>query len=65
LIAYNKRKKTIVKKNQRKKRIDLDNTVICTIEETVIDTKRQNLTKLLSARIAITHALWIKLNQKL
>jgi hypothetical protein len=56
LIGYNKRRKTIVKQTQRKRRIDLDNTIICTTKEKVLDTKRAKLIELLSIGLAITHA---------
>jgi hypothetical protein len=33
MIAYKKRKKTIVKQTQKKKKIDLDTTILCTTKE--------------------------------
>jgi len=47
LIAYNKIKKTIVKQNQSKIRIDSRNIIIFTTKEHVLDTKRIKLTELL------------------
>jgi hypothetical protein len=64
LIAYNKIKKTIAKQTQRKRRIDLDNTVICAIEEQVLDTKRAKLIELLSIGLAITHDTLVKAQSK-
>jgi hypothetical protein len=49
LIGYNIKKiKTIVKQTQRKRRIDLDNIVICTTKEKVLETERNKLIELLS-----------------
>jgi uncharacterized protein YlaN (UPF0358 family) len=59
IIAYKKRKKTIVKQTQIKIRIDLDNTTICTIEEHVLDTKIKKLSEFLSAILSITHAIFL------
>jgi hypothetical protein len=55
LIVYNKRKQTIVKQTQQRRRIDLDNTIICTIEEQVLYAKKAKLTKFLSIGLVITH----------
>jgi hypothetical protein len=56
MIAYNKRKKVIVKQTQKRKKVDLDTTILCTTEEQVIDTKRARLSDLLSTGLAISHA---------
>lgn len=57
MIDYNRRKQVIVKQSQKRKKIDLDTTILCTIEENMIDTKRARLSGLLSIGLAITYPI--------
>jgi hypothetical protein len=55
MIDYNRERKYCQADPKRKKE-DLDTTILCTIEEHVIDTKRARLSDLLSTGLAISHA---------
>jgi hypothetical protein len=55
-IAYNQCKQAIVKRTQKRKRVDVDNVIICTTEESLLDIKKAKLNDLLSVRIVISHA---------
>jgi len=41
-IAYNKRRQSIVNQTQNRKIIDIDNIILCTIEEKVAGTREEN-----------------------
>jgi len=43
MIAYNERRKVFVRQKHMRKKVDLDSTIMCTIKENVIDTKRDRL----------------------
>jgi hypothetical protein len=55
-IAYNRHKQAIVKRTRKRKQVDVDSVILCTTEESLLDIKKDKLSDLLSAGIAISHA---------
>jgi hypothetical protein len=51
-----KKMRSIVKRTQRKRKITLDKSVLCTYEEVIIDTKKEKMSELFSIGLAISHA---------
>jgi hypothetical protein len=47
---------SIVRRNQMKRMITLDISVLCTSEEVIIDIKKENMHYLFLAGLAISHA---------
>jgi hypothetical protein len=59
-FSYDKKKKSIVKRTHRKRKTTLDNGVLCTSEEVIIDTKKAKMSQLYSTGMAISHASFDK-----
>jgi hypothetical protein len=60
-FTYDRKMKLIVEKNSTKREmITLDNGVLCTFEEVILDTKKAKMSELVSTIIAITHASFVK-----
>jgi hypothetical protein len=64
LIAYNKRKYAMMKQTHKIKKANLDTSILCTIEEPMIDTKKTRFNDLLSVGIAISYATMDKAKAK-
>jgi hypothetical protein len=54
-FAYDQKMRSIVKRTQRKRKITLENNVLCTSEEVIIDTKKENMIELFLAGLTILH----------
>jgi len=59
-FAYDKKQKSIVKRTRRKRKTTLDNGVLCTSEEVIIDTNKAKLSQLYSPGLAISYASFDK-----
>jgi hypothetical protein len=46
----------LVRRTSRKRKLTLDNTMVMTTEETLLDEKKDKVSELLGARVAISHA---------
>jgi hypothetical protein len=55
-FAYDRKRRSIVKRTQRKRKITLDNSVLCTFEEVIINTKKEKMSQLFSVGLVISHA---------
>jgi hypothetical protein len=55
-ITYDKKRKLLVRRTQRKIKLTLDNTMVMTTEETLLDEKKAKVSELLGAGMAISHA---------
>jgi hypothetical protein len=60
LFSYDKKHKSIVKRTHRKRKVTLDNGVVSTTEEVIIDTKKAKESQLYSTGLAISHASYDK-----
>jgi hypothetical protein len=56
-IAYDRKRKWIVKRTGKKRRITLDSAVIITMEETLLDTGQSKVTELLGVSMPISSAI--------
>jgi hypothetical protein len=55
-IAYDRKRKVVMKRTIRKKKLTLDSTLFITTEETLFDTKSAKMIDLIGARMTITDA---------
>jgi len=55
-IVYEKKRQSIVIRTQRKNKIIVDSAMLCTSEEIMFGTKRDELSELLGVWVAISHA---------
>jgi hypothetical protein len=55
-IAYNWLRKVIVRRMQERKRVDVDNFLIYTIEEPLLNTRKAKLNELVAEGVEISHA---------
>jgi hypothetical protein len=53
-ITYDRKRQVVVKRTNKKRRLTLDNVVMITTEETLLDARRSKVSKLLGARMAIS-----------
>jgi hypothetical protein len=54
-VAYNRRRKDIVRRSKKIKIIDIDNIVICTIEDPFLDTERANISEIIFFGVTISY----------
>jgi len=55
-ITYDKKIQVSVTRASRKRKLNLDNTMVMTVEETLLDAKKDKVNEMLGAVVAISHA---------
>jgi len=55
-ITYDRKIQVVVRRSDKKRRLNLDSVVMITIEETLLDARKSNLNELLGVGMAISSA---------
>jgi hypothetical protein len=64
-ITYDKKIQVSVRRTSRKRKLNLDNTMVMTVEETLLDAKKDKVNEMLGAVVAISHATIDKSKEKM
>ena len=57
MIAYDRKRKSSMKRTTKKRRLTLDRSILITTEEKLLSTEHAKTSKLINARMAITDAM--------
>jgi hypothetical protein len=56
MIHYDRKMKVVMRRKTKKRRLMLDNTLLITTDETLLDIENAKITKLIGAGVSITDA---------